>query len=174
MSIFTLILIIIIINVFNRLLEGSQKQTEEAGGEGVNERLERIRQQNQQRQTDPEPFEPNIFEQFDDFFKEEKSYEPEEDPSIEDQRQKQLEKLAHRMDASLNPEEEEEYSSSSMQVKRMEERLITESSTVKKEKMQKRLRNKLNKDGLIDSVIMAEVLGKPRSMRPYENVFMRK
>lgn len=173
MSFFTLILIIIIINVFNRLLEGSQKQTNQESSDRVNERLEHIRQE-RQREVKENSFEPNIFEQFDDFFKEKQTIDLEEESSIEDQRQKQLEKLAHRMDASLDPEEDEQYSSANLGTKKKEHKLVSDSSIVKQEKMKKRIRNKLNREGLIDSVIMAEVLGKPRSLKPYENIFMRK
>jgi len=172
MSFVTLIIIIIVINLFSRLLEGSQQQQEKRN-EQLSERLEHLRR-NETSQTVEKNKGYSIFDEFDNLFeKQEPSYQ---EISLEEQRQKQLENLASRMDASLNPEEEADYENVSSDRPKTTQtyKPSYKSSVDKKQKMQKRIRNKLNKDGLVDSVIMAEVLGKPRSLKPYQNIFMRK
>lgn len=169
MSFVTLIIIIIVINLFNRLLEGSQQ--EEKQSEQLSERLEQI-----SRNEREQPLEKghSIFDEFDNLFeKQEASYQ---ETSLEEQGQNQLENLASRLDASLHAEEEtyDELVSSNSLNKSQTYKPSYKTSLAEEDNMQKRIRNKLNKDGLVDSVIMAEILGKPRALKPYQNIFMRK
>jgi len=169
MSFFTLIIIIIIINIFNRLLEGSQKQEKQQQGDPLEE-IRRRRAEQAKKYEEENEYEYSVF---DDSNSSEVNSDPIKNPkAIEEQHQKQLEKLAGRMNASFNPEEDIDVDMSKA-IKDMP-KLSTDKLDVKKEKMQERMRKKLDRDGLVDSVIMAEVLGRPRALNPYENVLTRK
>lgn len=94
--------------------------------------------------------------------------------SIAEQRQKQMEQFA----AQLDVEEENEHTglkkkSKLADVKRSEEvqRLASENA---KQQFKKDFNNSLTSKGLVNSVIMSEVLGAPRSRNPYESVIEKR
>jgi len=85
--------------------------------------------------------------------------------SIEQLRDEQLARLTHQYQSQSSVELEDEV-----------EKVTTHKSTntiskekYKKSELQKGLKGRLAKEGLIESVIMAEVLGPPRALNPYKN-----
>lgn len=83
--------------------------------------------------------------------------------SVEEQRNAQLNRLKQSYQtASTNEQVERSSKQTSTTVSRSE---ITDS-----EKISLKLNKRLTQKGLIESVVMAEVLGSPRALKPYRNV----
>ncbi|SHF68138.1 hypothetical protein [Ornithinibacillus halophilus] len=92
--------------------------------------------------------------------------------SIEDQQKQQMERLAGQMrttvDQSLN-----EYSNDEIKKTSLSEPMKKHKKDVlnkKQANFKKRMKNNLHRDGLANSVIMAEVLGPPKARKPYRSV----
>ncbi|MEN2765947.1 hypothetical protein [Ornithinibacillus xuwenensis] len=93
--------------------------------------------------------------------------------SIEEQKQQQMERLASRMNtdvrASKNNVNQKDIALGSViqdEIKHHD----NQQSSYKKEQFKKQVKNRLNGEGLINGVIMSEVLGPPRARKPYRNV----
>lgn len=157
MNIFTLLIIMAAISLFNRLLEGPKKENRET----TNERLNRG-----QRRT---PTSPQSYQHGQD-----QSDVEEQQLSIADQREKQMEQLAGRMNTSLDMEEDLEELDEHKSAFSYIHQVSDQSEHSKKQiQMKKRIHGKLNRDGLVDSIIMAEVLGRPRALKPYQSILSR-
>lgn len=100
--------------------------------------------------------------------------------SSEERRQKQLEHLTSqfggdtkdiKQDAVANSNE---HSGLTSRPKIADKRRKAETASLHNEQTKRRLRkkfqNNLTRNGLIDSVVMSEVLGSPRARKPYESV----
>jgi|SRR5690625_4491966 len=162
MGFFTLIILVILISLFNRLLEGISNEQK---------RRQESYQKNDHVTNDEFIKDFEVF--YEDLPQEEDLQLAEEDQfSLEEQREKQLEQLATRMDTHLDSEPiDEEISKSNPSVVTTNTSEIPE---VKRKQMKGRIQKRLNRDGLIDSVIMAEVLSKPRALKPYQNILTRR
>lgn len=100
--------------------------------------------------------------------------------SIELQRQKQLDQLTNRFGVDTEDDEHsaskaEEHSKLKVRQRKLaEQRRKAETAalhgTETQRRLKRRFQKKLTRDGLIDSVIMSEVLGSPRARKPYESV----
>lgn len=94
--------------------------------------------------------------------------------SIEEQQQKQLERLAGKVAThtakGYDDLTEQSYSSNSHHAFLKSDQNNKKEFTNNKKEVKKRLNKKINRSGLIDSVIMAEVLGPPRARKPYKSV----
>src|SRR5699024_2353279 len=86
--------------------------------------------------------------------------------AIEEQRQKQYERLASNI-AEASDMYEEELPSYAKQMEVKNEKR-------KKSDFEKQFKGHLTKKGLANSIIMAEVLGPPRSKQPYESIVMKR
>lgn len=85
--------------------------------------------------------------------------------SMEEQRSKQMEELRRRVSRSTVDEED----SHSGLTKRRNEKSTQRSVSLSKNASVD-LKKKLTREGLVESVVMAEVLGPPRALKPYRNV----
>lgn len=97
--------------------------------------------------------------------------EQDEPLTIEELRQKQLERLTSEIQGISEQKLEKDHQDRSDKVKAPE--VITQHSNSKGD-MEHRLKDQLTKKGLVQSVIMAEVLGPPRAMKRYENIHLRR
>jgi len=86
--------------------------------------------------------------------------------TIEQQRQEQFDRLRSQFQSASQPDTEDidEHHSSHL-AKSME----LQRESVKPTKVNVNLERKITPKGLIESVIMAEVLGPPRALNPYQN-----
>ncbi|MGP4107230.1 hypothetical protein [Virgibacillus sp. L01] len=93
----------------------------------------------------------------------------EEKTSIEEQQQEQRERLADRMNTATQKAIEE----------RKHDAIINENDninqtgnklSVEQKRFKRRIKNNLNQQGLVNGVIMAEVLGSPRAKEPYQSI----
>lgn len=166
MSFFTFIFILIIISLFNRLMEGAKSESSQG------QTQQRQQQQHEQERRKHPLGKISVEKSSPDLARQEK-LNNEQILSLEEQREKQLEKLASRMNAAIDVEEDSEYQEA-MEAPRVKRKTFKHQPVKKKEKIKKRVSKRLDRDGLVDSVIMAEVLGRPRALRPYENILMRK
>ncbi|MBP1947577.1 hypothetical protein [Virgibacillus litoralis] len=89
--------------------------------------------------------------------------------SIEEQQQEQRERLADRMNTDTQKALDE----------RKHDAIITDNSdnkesdrelSAEQKRFKRRIKNNLNQKGLVNGVIMAEVLGSPRATKPYQSV----
>lgn len=95
---------------------------------------------------------------------------------LDEQRERQMEKLAGRMNASLDPEEElEDLPQTPTPKKNVATSQDHDKKLIDEVQMKSRVKQRLTtKQGLIDSIVMAEVLGRPRALEPYSNVLTRR
>ncbi|MFB4166514.1 hypothetical protein [Virgibacillus sp. JSM 102003] len=93
----------------------------------------------------------------------------EEKTSIEEQQQEQRERLADRMNTATQKAIDE----------RKHDAIINENDnfnqtdkelSVEQKRFKRRIKNNLNRKGLVNGVIMAEVLGSPRAKKPYQSI----
>lgn len=90
---------------------------------------------------------------------------------FEEQRQKQYEQLRNQMQSTQPKEnqEKETFPKNKFSEKSLKER--TESDGIS---INRNIKRKLTKQGLAESIVMAEVLGPPRALNPYQNVAMKR
>lgn len=145
-------------------------------GEQSNETSERREQTSQDQQSKRSPFEDfigKIEEALSDDSQEE-TVQPtrqreatEQTVSAHDQRMEQMQQLSEQIESGEYQERIREKQPAS------ELRRQFASSDVHLNRLERKLRSdvkkRLSKKSLIDSIIMAEVLGEPRSRKPYEN-----
>lgn len=86
-----------------------------------------------------------------------------EQPSVEDQRLEQLEQLQARLGAHVTSHDDMDFSESVHQDRLTPSTTFKSKSSVTKDHIQERF----NRRGLVESIIMAEVLGKPRAKRTH-------
>ncbi|WP_200416261.1 hypothetical protein [Virgibacillus salexigens] len=88
--------------------------------------------------------------------------------SVEQQHKEQMERLAGQMGANRKVDQSESYNKETAfnDLTRNVEKELTEQQI----RLKKQVSNNLTKKGLVNGVIMAEVLGKPRALKPYQNV----
>ncbi|MUK87088.1 hypothetical protein GMD78_01550 [Ornithinibacillus sp. L9] len=89
--------------------------------------------------------------------------------SVEEQQKQQLEKLAGRMNTKME-QSIEDLSTNTTDLGETLKRPKKEATSLKEEDYRKRIKGNLSRDGLVNSVIMAEVLGAPRARKPYRSV----
>ncbi len=162
-----LFIVIIVIAIVSNLVSGSKK----------------TRNQNEQREADyssstgeaetkePETLESKIernLKKFENIFEPEKVYEkrvPESKPvekamtSIEEQRKKQRDALANRFQTTTDTD----VSKGKVSLDLTPVMGQNKKTSISKKNLKKRM----TKKGLQESIIMAEVLGKPRALKPY-------
>lgn len=92
------------------------------------------------------------------------------DQSAEDQRQEQYERLRSRYQPTLHTESKDQKKTMHMQ----SHSLHVEGEEVEYPEIKVNLDKKLTSKGLIESVIMAEVLGPPRALSPYQNIVSKR
>lgn len=98
--------------------------------------------------------------------------------SIGEQQQKQLEQLAGKMkteaiqdfDNLSNQADTEHKIMTPSFSKGLHEKASVNSNNKPKKEVKKQMQNRLSRKGLIESVIMAEILGPPRARKPYKSV----
>lgn len=99
--------------------------------------------------------------------------------SVEDQQQKQLEQLAGKIQTETIQNFEELPNQMNNEHFRSISSAITNSKTASpaeqyhnkhKKEVKRQMKKRLSKEGLMESVIMAEVLGPPRARKPYKSV----
>lgn len=88
---------------------------------------------------------------------------------IEEQRQKQYEKLAGNIAQAAQFEADEE-----VKPQLLNKQTETQSAKLKQGSFKKNFKKQLTKEGLVNSIVMAEILGPPRAKRPYENVLTKR
>ena len=164
-----LFIVIIVIAIVSNLISGSKK----------------TRNQNEQKEADyssstgesetkePETLESKIernLKKFENIFEPEKVYEEkfsESKPvekkmtSIEEQRKKQRDALANRFQTMTDTDFSKD--------KRSLDLAPVMGQNKKTSITKKNLKKRMTKKGLQESIIMAEVLGKPRSLKPYNS-----
>lgn len=162
-----IIIIVAIVNILSKAKGESQSTT----------RTEQPNDNQKQRKTIQDVFEEKI-EQAKDSYQQAKDTLTDEAETqaetIEEQRQKQYNQLKERIQTEQPMKtEEKEYQ------KQFEKRigLAKESQNEASEKVitnHALLQKKLTKQGLAESIVMAEVLGPPRALNPYQNVAMKR
>jgi len=98
--------------------------------------------------------------------------------SIGEQQQKQLEQLAGKMkteaiqdfDNLSNQADNEHRIMTTSLSKGLNEKASVNFNNKPKKEVKKQMQNRLSRKGLIESVIMAEILGPPRARKPYKSV----
>jgi len=98
--------------------------------------------------------------------------------SVEEQRQKQLEQLTGRIGVDAEDKKNTDkkgaklsgLESGTVADKRRQQEITSLHHAAQRKRVKKKFRNNLSREGLIDSVIMSEVLGSPRARKPYESV----
>lgn len=97
-------------------------------------------------------------------------YEPsQKEIEMQEQRDSQMQQLAERM--NVNTEENEEEHSVDLDNTLKEP---TKEKKTPETDMEKRVRNNLNRQGLIDGIIMSEVLGSPRARKPHQSAITKR
>src|SRR5690625_2317544 len=104
MSFFTFIFILIIISLFNRLMEGAKSESSQG------QTQQRQQQQHEQERRKHPLGKISVEKSSPDLARQEK-LNNEQILSLEEQREKQLEKLASRMNAAIDVERSEEHTS---------------------------------------------------------------
>ena len=94
------------------------------------------------------------------------------DQSVVDQRKEQYERLRSRYQPTLHTESKEQ--KKTMQLGMQSHSLHVEGEEVEYPEIKVNLDKKLTSRGLIESVIMAEVLGPPRALSPYQNIVSKR
>ncbi|GIP61603.1 hypothetical protein J32TS6_01580 [Virgibacillus pantothenticus] len=86
--------------------------------------------------------------------------------SASEQKQQQMEQLAEQIGTNLQaPLKEFQQQAKSIQNKRDDE-----TKHLHKQKLKRQVANNLTQEGLVNGIIMAEVLGKPRAKNPYRSI----
>lgn len=86
--------------------------------------------------------------------------------SIQEQQQEQMERLANKFRSQVqNLENVEQKDISSLLTTRKQE-----SQGISQEDLKRRVSNNFNAEGLVNGIIMSEVLGSPRAKKPYRSV----
>lgn len=156
--IFAILLIMGLISLFNRMMGGQNQEESETSGQSTPSHTGERTRPPQRTKTDRDNERTTM-----------------QTTSIEEQRERQMAQLAGRMNTEMDAEEQENEKPSDNSMESPSKRIKeTDASSHAKDKMKKRMRGKLNKQGLVDSVVMAEVLGQPRSRKPYQNVLTRR
>lgn len=96
--------------------------------------------------------------------------EPVSSKSIEELREEQMLRFTGQADADEDQQKNDEYISKSSN------RIIVENTNRnhKKQAFKQNFNKSLTRKGLVNSVIMAEVLGAPRARRPYQSVITKR
>lgn len=111
------------------------------------------------------------------------SYEPSKEAiEMQEQRDSQMQQLAERMNIGKQEKEKEHEANLDKQASIEENNASIDKELNKRKKqkefpqtdMQKRVRNNLNRKGLVDGIIMSEVLGPPRARKPYQSVITKR
>lgn len=97
--------------------------------------------------------------------------EVEEPLTVEELRQEQLERFSTELQGTVNRKAENKNYEQTERVKRPQH---VESKSDEKHKVKKGLKGRLTRKGLIESVVMAEVLGPPRAMKRYQSGYMHR
>ncbi|MEC5422215.1 hypothetical protein QGM71_01745 [Virgibacillus sp. C22-A2] len=89
--------------------------------------------------------------------------------TIEEQQREQMERLADQYNSSTEIKQGMDKLSSNAITDDNSLEPINELST-KQKKLKRQIGKNLNKNGLVNGIIMAEVLGSPRALKPYRSV----
>ncbi|WP_330948614.1 hypothetical protein [Virgibacillus sp. MG-45] len=90
--------------------------------------------------------------------------------SIKEQQQQQLERLANRVNTTMDHSMQHINKQHTGKQKMNGMKQQHQNSHYSIHKRKKQMENRLTSRGLVDSVIMAEVLGAPRAKKPYRNI----
>ncbi|AUJ26230.1 MULTISPECIES: hypothetical protein [Virgibacillus] len=85
--------------------------------------------------------------------------------SASEQKQQQMEQLAEQMGADL----QEPLEDLAQQVQSVQSQRQATEGHLQKQKMKRQVANNFTREGLINGIIMSEVLGKPRGKKPYRS-----
>lgn len=168
-----LFIVIIVIAIVSNLVSSSKKtkrKNEQRESQGSSS-------SGNSQTREPEPLESkiernlkkfeNVFEQEKDVFEENvsKSNKPAEKEmtAIEEHRNKQREALADRYRTNTETSRKDEL----QQKESKNEPAVISHHNIKSTISKKGLKTRISKNGLQESIVMAEVLGKPRSLKPY-------
>lgn len=159
---FVIIIIAAIFNFFNKSKqeEAQERSKEQAGPERESTRRPTLRERMEEALLDLE-----------DEWKSTQETEPVEDkqatkmPSVEEQRQAQYERLRNQYQTATVDEDDYAAETRTMKTKEQEKEL---------EKIKTTAHRKMTKKTLVDGVIMAEILGPPRALKPYESVIQER
>lgn len=88
---------------------------------------------------------------------------------MQEQRDAQMHQLAERMNIGTQENEEEHKANPANDLQE-----TSKQDKIPNTVMQKRIRNNLNRKGLVDGIIMSEVLGPPRARKPYQSVIVKR
>ncbi|TQS74579.1 hypothetical protein DX933_11635 [Ornithinibacillus gellani] len=94
-------------------------------------------------------------------------------PTVEEMQQQQLEKLAGKYKTNLNQSasgKKNGHLHHGLGASIDDEVKNPDAINHHKRRFKKQIRNKLNQRGLVDSIVMAEVLGPPRARKPYQTI----
>lgn len=97
----------------------------------------------------------------------------EEKTSIEEQQQEQRDRLADRMNTATQQAIDERKHDAILNENDNDNQSDKELS-VEQKRFKRRIKNNLNQKGLVNSVIMAEVLGSPRAKKPYQSIVQQR
>lgn len=84
--------------------------------------------------------------------------------SIEELRQQQLERLTQNIQSQVSIEAGHD----DKQIDEKKSSKVIEQNVVKRPQIKSNFSGRLTKEGLVDSIIMKEVLGRPRALKPYQ------
>ncbi len=167
------IVIIILVAVFNLFNKG-KNQREESETNSQNRRQEQPEKPSLQERIEQKVKEAKeSYQEIQDTIasesKTETSQKTEAPKSIQEQRQEQYEQLKRRLQPSNQRTKDEPLPETRVSVKP-----VNTSSDQEKLEVMKQFDKKLTRQGLAESIVMAEVLGPPRALNPYQNVAMKR
>ena len=151
--------IIILIGGIASLLKGKSEQatdsestTNKPKPRSIEDLFERAHQREQTRST------------------EKVSSEPRSSKTVEELREEQMMRLAGQAEAEEDQQKNDEYTS------RLSNRTLEQNTKMNHEKkaFNQSFNKSLTRKGLVNSVIMAEVLGPPRARKPYQSVITKR
>ena len=87
--------------------------------------------------------------------------------SIEEQRERQMKRLKSQM---ASPEHQSFKHKDNVAEKRREAEVQQLHNSLEQQKFKRKVKSGLTKEGLLNSIVMAEVLGPPRAKKPYKSV----
>lgn len=93
--------------------------------------------------------------------------------SVEEQQEQQMKQLEKRMGTRSMISDDEGYKSRDVGIGSSESKSES-NKPYQQQQFKKELKGRLNQKGLIDSIVMAEVLGPPRAKKPYSSILTEK
>lgn len=97
--------------------------------------------------------------------------------TIEEQQKQQMERLANRLSANVQDSKSHNGNQDHTLGSAIKDQIKHQSLTkqeIGKERFRKQIKNGLNQQGLVQGIIMSEVLGPPRARKPYRSVIVER